>query len=70
METRTLKYESRSKYRIDYESIYMLKKFVFFLIYYNDNTLCFINLCWLYENVKKGYLEALSILCNAHLHRE
>lgn len=70
MEPRTLIYESRSKYRIDYESIYMQKKFVFCLIYYNDNTLCFINLCWLYENVKKGYLEALSILCNAHLHRE
>lgn len=46
------------------------KKFVFCLIYYNDNTLCFINICWLYENIKKGYLEALSILCNAHLHRE
>lgn len=71
MEPRTLIYESRSKYRIDYELVDLhVKKIVFCLIYYNDNTLCFINICWLYENVKKGYLEALSILCNAHLHRE
>lgn len=27
------------------------KKIVFCLIYYNDNTLCFINICWLYENI-------------------
>lgn len=70
MEFRIFKYELWLKYCIDYELIYMLKKFVFFLIYYNDNILCFINICWLYENIKKGYLEVLSILCNVYLYCE
>lgn len=70
MEIRIFKYELWLKYCIDYELIYMLKKFVFFLIYYNDNILCFINICWLYENIKKGYLEVLSILCNVYLYCE